>query len=81
MNVRALESTIFIGKKENPKAFIKRKEVNEYCDYQFFQMYEIWENFNLGLGLPMGLPWDKLPLHIKDIIKTFEQEYKYMRGK
>jgi hypothetical protein len=80
MNKHALKARILIGKKDNPKAFILRSEIPDYCDGLFYQMHEVWENYNMGFGLPDGLSWNRLKHHVYETVKIFEKEYRYIRG-
>lgn len=74
-----MEQTIFVGKKDSPKAFIKRNEIKSYLDAEFYGMYDLWNKFHIGFGLPFDKSWANHPAHIIDIIETFEHEYRYMK--
>ncbi len=75
-----MEQTIFVGKKESPKAFIKRNEIKGYLDEEFYRMLNVWEKFNMGFGLPLSKSWADHPNFLIEIIETFEKEYRYIKG-
>jgi hypothetical protein len=68
------ESQIFVGhvKSKNIVATIKRKEVTEYLNGDFYRAYDMWQKFKLGFGLPLPGTWAQLPKRIIDIIEYIE---------
>lgn len=76
---KALEQTIFIGDVKDPVCTMKRNEINNYFTDELFKMYELWEMWSMGFGLPGGKSWTELPMFIIDIIKTFEHQHRKMK--
>ena len=76
----ALNSKIFVGRKDNPVAIIKRCEIDDYVDDDFNGMYDLWSKFHNGFGLPYERSWSNHPKRIIDIIETFELEFKKITG-
>lgn len=79
---KAMEQTIFVGRSDNPVAFIKRNEIKDYLDQEFFKLHQIWENYHNNMGLPIwGKSWAEHPQWMIEAIQVFEREYKYMTSK
>jgi hypothetical protein len=69
---------IFIGKRENPVAIIKRKEIQGYMSELFYFLWDHFENFNAGMGLPFGgSPMDYPRSFIKALVLFKYQKESY----
>ena len=76
----AMDQMLFIGPKDDPIGFVKRRELESYIDDDFMLIYEIWQKFNIGMGLPFKEPWAHHPKWMIDGIEILEVEYHKMRS-
>lgn len=71
---------VIMTKSVNGPVFLKWNEIEDYITPSLYRMYNIWYKFHMGFGMPGNKAWDEQPLHIMDIIETFEKEYRSMRA-
>jgi len=71
--------TANIGTLKNP-VFIEREEIPGYFTPWFWQALEIWQAFNLGLGLPFSGAWPDGPAYLAVIIRICESEHRAIMG-
>jgi hypothetical protein len=69
-----------MSKSVNGPIFIKWNEIEGHLTPEMYRMYDIWNKYNMGFGMPGGRAWDDQPLHIMKIIETCEREYRSMRA-
>ena len=72
----AMNQNMFIGNPENPIDIIKRSEIKDYLQYEFFAQYEVWKKYHIGFGLPLETSWANHPKFLIDIIEVLEAEFK-----
>lgn len=74
------ESKVFVGNWKSPVAIIKRSEIKEYLDDEFWAYYECWRVHDAGLGLPFGNKWIKYPEKFIHTITLFSGEWATLKG-
>ena len=67
---------IFVGKQKHPIAIIKRGEIKDYLDDDFYDYYECWKIFNSGGGYPYGDGWAYYPPLFVNILSAFQGEWR-----
>ena len=67
-----MDSKMFVGDVKNPVAIIKRREVWDYLDDKFNQLYDIWRKYHVGMGFPNGKPWGEQSQIVVEYIETLE---------
>ena len=68
---------IAVGSKDYPLGIIYRSEIDSFLTPQFFRLYDIFEKFEMGFGLPIfGKSWAEHPKWMIDAIGMFKAEYK-----
>jgi len=68
-----MERPVFDANKELI-GLVKWSELGDYLTSRFMYMYNMYERFELGFGLPGGKPWDKQPDHIMKLLDIFIYE-------
>ena len=63
----------FIGTASNPLWIGKKKDVPGLLTGRFWDIFDVWRKFNLGLGLPASCA--ELDQDLVDIIADFEHHY------
>jgi hypothetical protein len=78
MSDREKNMDIPVGPKKpkyDPFTTINRSEIPQYLDDEFYRMYNVFEKWQLGFGMPGNRPWDEQPVFIMDILEGFKGEY------
>ncbi len=65
-----------IGPVESPILICKKKEVPKLVSKEFWFIYEIWQYFHNGFGLPNGDPWNEQDPDLMRMILNMEFYYK-----
>ena len=72
---------MFVGLKDDPVAFVYRRDILEIIDDRFKRFFGLWEMWHNGFGLPYEGGWMKQPVLWIEAIKIMEAEWKkYMRS-
>jgi len=58
-----------VGDIKNPVGIIKRSEIEGYFSSEMWKIYNIWQKYELGFGLPFSGTWFDIPKHIIDLIE------------
>jgi hypothetical protein len=55
---------------------IRRSQVDEYCDDEFWSGLDLWSKWRVFEGMPFAGGWAEQPAHIVDMIGTIERAFK-----
>jgi len=64
-----------VGKGADPVLICKKSELAGLFSPLFYQVFEVWNYFHAGFGLPGGLPWDELDPILCKLINCIEAHY------
>lgn len=83
LKVRRSDAPVIVGPMtrtvKKPIAVIRRGEIAEYVNAEFWQAFELWQSFHYTRTLPFyGKGLYEHPQHIVDIIVTLERENDYL---
>ena len=65
-----------IGDGDNPIMILKKGEVPKLFDENFFYMFNVWNYFHNGFGLPDGKSFSEYDPELINGLLSFEQHYK-----
>ncbi len=74
------DGKIFVGKQSAPVAVILRREIAGYLTPTFWEYYQTWTRFEVGLGLPYGGAWMAYPESFISIIEAFQTEWRSIKN-
>lgn len=66
---------------KNPVAIIRRRDIKDYLDDEFWQRFRAWRYHNAGLGLPHGGGWMDYPVDFIEGLAVMEGEWRAMNGR
>ena len=64
-----------IGSGANPIYICKKKDVPELFNYRFWALYEIWNSFQAGFGIPSSEHWEDKDPDLMRIISAMQVHY------
>jgi hypothetical protein len=71
----AKPTLIKVGPKDKEIDIIKSEELDDYLTESFYRLYDIFEKYELGFGLPLDKTWPLHPKWMIDTISLFKSEY------
>jgi len=74
------DAKVYIGKREQPVAIIRKGDIKSYLTDEFWDYYSIWSDFNAGLGLPFGEGTAKYPAVFLVILKAFTFQWRNLNA-
>lgn len=64
-----------VGPGDNPIYICKKKEIPLLFNDNFWKIFEIWQYFNLGFGLPGKKTWDEQDPNLMKCLLQLESHY------
>lgn len=66
----------FIGDKNDPLWIGKLKDKAKLLTPEHYGLFDVWQKFNAGFGLPGGRPWDEYDPDLIDYLMYIQNYWK-----